>query len=177
MTKVKNWAPSSFFSQTEKARNQDWKLLDTLGQALCEKYAWAVPDKRALCILKNFSPLIEIGSGKGYWARLLQDEGADLLPFDKYCEGVWTKVHIGGPEVLSKKKYNGRNLFLCYPDESESIAATCVENFQGEYIVHVGEHIMNSGTNFGPPQVCYRFLACLLACYLISLLFQFFLCP
>lgn len=45
-----------------------------------------------------------------------------------------------------------RTLFLCYPDEQEAIAAPCLENFQGEYIIHVGELITGAGTLFGYPQ-------------------------
>ena len=45
-------------------------------------------------LLKNFAPLVEIGSGLGYWAKLLQSEGVDVLPYD--CEvdsdKSWTLV-------------------------------------------------------------------------------------
>ena len=62
----------------------NWVRLEVLGEPLCKKYAWAIPDERALQILASFSPLIEIGAGRGYWARLLRDQGVDILAFDKY---------------------------------------------------------------------------------------------
>ena len=32
-----------------------------------------------------------------------------------------------------------RNLFLCYPDENYELALKCMEYYDGEYIIHVGE--------------------------------------
>lgn len=91
VTKMKRKIPhwDTFFSnKAEEKRPEYWETLDGLGQDLCEKYAWAIPDERALTILKSFSPLIEIGSGKGYWAKLLQNRGVDIIGFDKYTGGT-----------------------------------------------------------------------------------------
>lgn len=118
---------------------------------LVEKYAWAIPDERCLRIITHFSPLIEIGSGKGYWARLLKGMGADIIAYDKYLPPPnqrWTEVCKGGPEVL--KKIRDRTLLLCYPDEGESIAAACLDFFTGDYIIHVGE-LHSTGTAAGAP--------------------------
>ena len=43
---------------------------------------------------------------------------------------------------------NGRNLFLCYPDEMEVVSTECFERFTGQYIVHVGE-LFITGTKAG----------------------------
>ena len=66
----------------------------------------------------------------------------------------------GGPEVLAKEHLKNRTLFLCYPDEEtmdseedkdddadaevdggglQSLGSSCLEHFQGKYVVHVGE--------------------------------------
>lgn len=143
--------------------------------ALCNKYAWAVPDDRALTILENFGPLIEIGAGKGYWTSLLRARGVDIVAFDKFCfssvvksstskkkagktsggsSETFTEVFKGGPEALSRPEFCDRNLFLCYPDEAESMAADCLELFlehsNADYIVHVGE-LISTGTILGAP--------------------------
>jgi hypothetical protein len=137
----------SFFTVPEPDRVENWVRLEVLGNALCEKYSWAVPDSRALRILKNFSPLIEIGAGKGYISKLLQDEGVDIIPFDREIDEktAWTKVKIGGPKKLLKQCAKGRNLFLCYPDEDSSMANPCLENFTGDYVIHIGELISTGG--------------------------------
>jgi hypothetical protein len=153
--KIKHW--HSYFEQTaavEKERSDTWDTLDTLQSELCHKYAWAVPDARSLRIIANFSPLVEIGCGKGLWAKLLEDLGADIVGFDKFVDltDVWTpSVQRGGPEKLLKSASKGRTLFLCYPDEMESVASECLDNFSGEYIIHVGELMVSGGTLCGAP--------------------------
>ena len=55
-------------------------------------------------ILSKFSPLVEIGCGKGYWARLLRDKGAVIVAFDQHVprdHSAWTTVQKGGPEVIT----------------------------------------------------------------------------
>jgi uncharacterized FlaG/YvyC family protein len=74
-SKVKSWKSHQFFKLDEDIRSQEWKTLDDIGLALVEKYAWAIPDDRALKIIKHFSPIVEIGSGKGYWAAMLRKLG------------------------------------------------------------------------------------------------------
>lgn len=147
----------AFFSSTVEVRTKQWNKLDKLWDPLCEKYAWACPDNRALRVLCHFSPLIEIGAGKGYWASLLRQRGCDIVCFDKYGKGKdaasWAKVQQGGPEKLLEPSVAQRNLFLCFPDGEESIAIVCLENFSGEYVVHVGELGMSGdGTLGSTPQ-------------------------
>jgi hypothetical protein len=62
------------------------------------------------------------------------------------------KVAKGGPKVLSNEVANGRNLFLCYPDEASSLGVRCLKYFTGEYVIHVGE-LMITGCSSGYPQV------------------------
>lgn len=151
----KHW--NIFFNISVKERTNEWNKLDKLWDKLKEKYAWAIPDIRALNILREFSPLIEVGGGMGYWAKLLQDKGCDIVVYDKYnppLSKCWTKVERGGPEKLLIESNRHRNLFLCYPDEQESQAIVCLENFKGDYIIHVGE-LMTTGTLGGGGQAPY----------------------
>lgn len=132
-----------FYTAPEQDRIDSWLRLEVLGAAMCEKYSWAIPDSTTIRILKHFCPLIEIGAGKGYIAKLLKDEGADIVAFDREVDktSAWTKVKIGGPEKLSESAAAGRNLFLCYPDEDSSMANPCLDDFIGDYVIHIGELI------------------------------------
>eukprot|EP01038_Epipyxis_sp_PR26KG_P009543 gene9543-12853_t len=141
-----------FFGHAIEERSTLWNKLDAEGEKITAKYSWAIPDDRALNIIANFNPVIEIGCGKGYWAKLLQNRGVDITPYDKYPQSnSWTTVLRGGPEAILIPNNNSKTLFLCYPDESESMAITCLENFKGEYIIHVGE-LMITSTIGGAPQ-------------------------
>ena len=143
----------NFFSEgDDETRGNNWVRLDVLGQPLSEKYAWAIPNSRALNILSEFSPLIEVGCGKGYWASLLQEMGVDIVCYDKKkSRQAFTDVQIGGPKVLSEPVAKDRTLFLCYPDDSTNLALKCLERYSGEYIIHVGE-LITTGTLSGQPQ-------------------------
>ena len=123
------------------------------------KYAWAIPDERALRICASYAPLVEMGAGAGYWARLLRDRGVVVEPFD--CDvgastraaGVaarpWTAVQQGGPEVLPR--FPDSALLLMYPDDLESheeggeagqgtaLSVLALEAYEGDTVIHVGE--------------------------------------
>lgn len=93
--------------------------------------------------------------------RLLQERGVDIRGYDLYPQnfrkGAWTDVTKGGPETLLSpagfcfNTSSPRNLFLCYPDEAEAMSLPCLNNFQGEYVVHVGE-LIHTGTMPSYPQ-------------------------
>ena len=140
-----------FFDEgTDEDRANNWVRLEVLGEPLCEKYAWAIPNQRALNIIASFSPIIEIGAGKGYWGSLLRAMGTDIECYDKNKtrKGNWLNVGVGGPNVLKDPKHVDRTLFLCYPDDSNGMAMKCLENYSGEYIIHVGE-LITTGTKSG----------------------------
>ena len=96
---------------SEQERGDLFEIEDEEAQ---EIYAWAIPDERALRICEAFSPIVEIGAGAGYWARLLRDRGVDVAAYDKSvgdearAAGVearpWTEVRRGGAEALKDHK-------------------------------------------------------------------------
>ena len=75
-------------------------------------------------------------------------------------DGKHFAVRKGGPDVLSSDSMRNRALFLCYPDEDDqhaggtagqcgedgdellpplSMGAACLEHYQGDIVIHVGE--------------------------------------
>jgi len=127
-----------------------------------DSYAWAIPDDRALKAVKACAPIVEMGAGAGYWARLLRDEGVEVKAFDKDVGGdaraagvavePFTRVEKGGPEVLGD--YTESSLLLIYPDDLESTAMdedevmeeefgclslASLAAYKGNTIIHVGE--------------------------------------
>jgi hypothetical protein len=84
-----------FSREADETRAEDWVRLTLLGAPLAEKHAWAIPDHRAIRVLQHFSPLIEIGAGKGYWGHMLKQttDKVDILCFDKIIsDELWTEV-------------------------------------------------------------------------------------
>ena len=117
------------------------------------RYSFAIPNDRAIAALAALSPLVEIGAGRGYWAYLLQQAGADVLPFDTYpkryadsgwwrpgCGEPWTKVLRGGPERAGR--YPERTLFLCWPPHGDGMASRALRAYRragGQRVAYVGE--------------------------------------
>jgi protein-L-isoaspartate O-methyltransferase len=62
-------------------------------------YAYAPPNTAALEALLARSPLLELGAGTGYWARLLRGAGADVLALD---------IAPPGPAAAAANTYHGR---------------------------------------------------------------------
>lgn len=104
-------------------------------------YAWAIPFKPALEVIRQYAPLIEIGAGKGYWAALLN---CDIICFDLLRENKqiddkepWFEVQKGSHEKI--KEHTSRTLFLCWPPYTDSMAVDCLKNYLGEHLVFIGE--------------------------------------
>ena len=116
--------------------------LRIIGENLVSKYSWAIPDQKALDIIKNFSPIIELGAGNGYWCSLLRNMNVDIVAYDRLIDSTacHTQVIKGTPKsVLKLPKNSSRTLMLSYPDEDSQLSMACLEFYDGEYIIHIGE--------------------------------------
>lgn len=110
---------------------------------LTPRYAWAIPSHGALDLLAGHAPLVEMGAGGGYWAKLLRDRGVDVVAYDLAPAGNtwvdragWTHVETGGPEALVH--HDDRALFLCWPPMN-TMAADCLAHYHGDTVIYVGE--------------------------------------
>eukprot|EP01083_Nonionella_stella_P077180 210603_1 len=125
------------------------ELFDCLDPDPAERFSWAVPDERALRICAEFSPIVEVGAGRGYWGKLLLDRGVDYVGFDHVLPDPedeiqnWCDIQKGSEEVLESTEHQNRTLFLCYPDDfehsEESLGLKCLEVFKGDTVIIVGE--------------------------------------
>ena len=86
--------------------------------------------------------LIEIGAGKGIWARAIANRGADIIAFDNFSEVPETSakeaffVYDGDERQLST--HPGRTLLLVYPPPGQ-MARQCLTYFRGNTILYAGE--------------------------------------
>jgi hypothetical protein len=103
-----------------------------------KEFAWAIPNNASIEAIVNYSPLIEMGAGTGYWAKLITEAGGDILAYDidkplkKYF-----RIKKGSYEKL--KRYPDRNLFLSWPPYEADMAYNCVKNHKGKYLIYIGE--------------------------------------
>ncbi|CAE8601529.1 unnamed protein product [Polarella glacialis] len=120
--------------------------------------SWSIPTEEALQVLAAHQPLLEVGSGTGYWAKLLQKRGVDLVAFDTskfepafnaqakieagkelVREYYPSGVQPGGPEVV--EKYPDRTLVLMWADYMGwgTYGLQCLQGFKGQHLILVGE--------------------------------------
>lgn len=116
--------------------------------AFVQKYAWAIPDEKAVSIIAAHGPIVEIGAGTGYWSYLLRQVGADVVAYDVapykngWCnsEKGWTEVLVGGTEKAAA--HPDRALFLCWPPYGSPMAREALEAYikaGGTTVIYVGE--------------------------------------
>jgi hypothetical protein len=114
-------------------------------QAIRE-YSWAVPSNSAIsaCIRAcHGRPLLELGSGTGYWARLLSEHGvrvtaveSDLSAGGAFSPHFPAAVQGDALKYLSENEgCPGQVLFLCWPKN----AGPWLGAYQGDTVVWVGE--------------------------------------
>mmetsp|Transcript_24653 Transcript_24653/g.58546 ORF Transcript_24653/g.58546 Transcript_24653/m.58546 type:complete len:346 (+) Transcript_24653:295-1332(+) len=172
MRSVSNEKKAHFFDSTKispEERAEIWERQADIGEKLVDSYAWATPDHRCLEVFKHFGPIVEVGCGtNAYWANWMHNAGVDVVALDLSLDSGGGKINKvnknttnvrsqggcqvlpGGPASLSENKLSSRTLFLCYPDEEDtleeeeseepmSMAAQCLEHFSGDTIIYVGE--------------------------------------
>ncbi|CAN0133571.1 unnamed protein product [Scytosiphon promiscuus] len=90
-------------SLPDESRSELWEIMCLGGDKLRQRFAWAIPDERALRIMKHFGPIVEVGSGQGYWAMLLRARGVDINAYDK-AAGKPDGDPVGSNPAKSKTK-------------------------------------------------------------------------
>jgi hypothetical protein len=113
-------------------------------------YAYAVPTDLALETIQKYGPIVEIGAGTGYWARLLKSKGISVAAYDSVpttTEGEQNEYHANVPPffpvirsgVQVVRKTATSSLFLCFPPPEDTMAFEAVKLYSGQYVIHVGE--------------------------------------
>ncbi len=122
-------------------------------------YAYAIPSPETLEWVQRFSQgrtVVELGAGRGYWARQLSDYGMTVEAFDSEPPdtsanlsfpdtpgqpAVWFPV--GGPEEFATELDADSVLFLCWPpgwgNTMASEALKLFESRGGSRLVFIGE--------------------------------------
>jgi hypothetical protein len=137
-------------------------------KTLCQRFAWAIPTAKAIQWIVARAPrIVEMGAGRGYWARLLADAGADVVAYDQAGRGnrigpnpwhyqpdlpegtarnaglyglknnVFHPVQFGRAKAVAA--HPDRALFLCWPPYDTPFAKDCLRHYRGNDLFFVGE--------------------------------------
>ncbi len=128
----------------------NWQTRKDNRDPLVAKYAWAIPNDNAIQLLAGMGPIIEMGAGNGYWAKLIVDAGGKIEPFDvkpgqhhhaAMAREVWYPVINGGPDQITVR-HKDWVLLLVWPPYGGSLAFEALTRFMeigGKTVVFVGE--------------------------------------
>lgn len=122
----------------------------TLRHVAIARYGFAIPDKRALDLIKAHSPngVVEIGAGSGYLAMLLERVGVPVSAYDSFSGkyrnafkfGAHAKVEKGlHKEALAKGAHKEKTLLLSWPDYSVSWPSEALSLYKGNAVAYIGE--------------------------------------
>lgn len=124
----------------------------TLRDEIICKFGFAMLTSKIVETLRQFSPILEIGAGSGYWSYELQKVGVDVIATDpgtgKYrfdradVNGgkwkFWTEIEkLTALEAIAK--YPHRSLLTVWPDYDDPWAATALKTYSGDTVLYVGE--------------------------------------
>jgi hypothetical protein len=119
---------------------------------MVRQFAWAVPCPKTLDVIAKHAgdlQVLEIGSGRGLWAALLQARGVDVMPTDMNVTrtdgqqditvDTYTHVHeLSHTEALERFP-DCHALMLVWPPYNEPMAAEALSRFKGDMLIYVGE--------------------------------------
>ena len=113
------------------------------------RYSFSIPTEEVLTWMVGLGPIIEVGAGKGYWARMISDRGGDVIATDvldpsdsRWTDGgdPWHEIVIADHTIA--EEHGDRVLFLCWPMyESEMATEALLAHRRGggRMVVYVGE--------------------------------------
>ena len=136
-----------------------WEPVDNteaLGQ-----YPEYVPTDAAIELLVEYSPLLEVGAGRGYWAHVINENGGDCIPTDLHPEedgpadhpatithelpdggldghAVWAEVQEFDA-VDAIEAYPDRPVVMCHPSGSTRWTERVLNAIDDQPLIYIGE--------------------------------------
>ena len=106
---------------------------------LIKKYAFAIPDKSIIETIVSHSPILEVGAGSGYWAKLIDESGGDIIAFDTMSRTYQKQWYPINETIADTSQYPDRTLFLCWPENNSPMGENAVKNYTGDCVLLIGE--------------------------------------
>ena len=114
----------------------------------CERYSFAVTGEEALDLIASYGPVVEIGAGTGYWAKMLRARDCDVIAYDK-MEDRWRHWFPGGTvdtvlvgDTDKAAAHADRTLLLVWPPYEDPMAFDAVTAYTeagGQRVIYIGE--------------------------------------
>lgn len=120
----------------------------TVRHKYIEQFGFAILTAETIEALRQYSPIVEAGSGSGYWAYEMKKRGLDIIATEPYPgrpkiykETEWKMYtefeKLTGPRAV--RKYPTRTLLIVWPDYQARWPTVTLQAFSGETVIYVGE--------------------------------------
>lgn len=115
------------------------------------RYSYAIPSEEAILAIVEGGPVVEVGAGTGYWAKLISNAGGDIVAFDHrppiegsngYCRQVSYFDVQKGDAAVEAASWADRQLLLCWPPYKNPMASNAIKAYWsagGKRVIYVGE--------------------------------------
>lgn len=128
---------------------------------LAKNHSWAVPDRASLSALHDFAGsagIVEIGAGKGIWAKNLRLMGVNVAAYDIFANNMKKNIYHHGeaPGVLEggtdmAANHSKQTLLLSYPPAGETMGADALKAYTaagGTRLAFIGDRPSPGSNNF-----------------------------
>lgn len=140
----------------DHSRIQNFSVEFKVRQEFIQEFGFAVLTGKEIELLRKFAPILELGSGTGYWAYELRKAGVEIVATDPYpvtrkVEGserkkhnrysfqrTWTNIEMLDGIQAIRRYPQYRTLMLVWPNYNHSWAANALSWFKGEHVIYVG---------------------------------------
>ena len=116
---------------------------------LYHHFGCVVPTYEALWIISQLGPVMDVGSGNGYWTYMLRRLGVEVIAVDNMASEYRTTwvmpVKTDGVEYVKRHK---EVLLLVYPVTGGMFTKRVLEAYCGDTIVIAGTQNTNRYTGF-----------------------------
>ena len=117
------------------------------------RFSYAILNHRTIGLLRTLQPLLEVGTGLGYWAAELTGTGVNIIPTSHGEHWVWRGIapwltieDLDSEDAV--RKYPDRNLLMCWPDLATEWPVRAARSFEGETLILVGENQDDGCTSY-----------------------------
>ena len=133
------------------------------------RFSFAIPDSKTIERLSRFGPLLEIGSGMGYWSWELRRAGVDVVATDVTGKGrYWRSGHWSEPwtplepldAIAAIRKYPKRRLLSVWPDRGRDWPGEALSFYRGDIVLYVGEGAGGCTGNYEFHRILHDKFAC-----------------
>lgn len=100
-------------------------------------FSWAVPRLKALQAIADLDqPVYEVGSGRGYWAWMLEQMGVRMVCEEPMARRwYWRSPNHERPRIVPRD----HALMLCWPEANQHWTYRCLRRYQGSTVIFMGE--------------------------------------